>query len=104
MMRSPISPWHSLALGAGVGGALAAALHLWTLYATHVAGMAAEGVAFWTMIASSLLAAPFILLLQPGLDALPAGSEYPGMLMGIVINWSLLSWLRGRFRRHRAIA
>lgn len=102
MPRSPHV--RSTLIGAGVGAMLATALHLWILYATHIARWPFESIEIFSVLGWFLLGAPAGLPLQFGLEALPAHLLYPGMLVSIVVNWSLLFWLGGWFRRSRARA
>jgi len=99
----------SASIGAGIGAALAGALHLWQLYAMSLGGMAPEGVAFTTYGVALVLGFPTNLLLSVGLDywrtlgLVSLGtSEYPLLLLGIVVNWTLISMLRGYLRRNRS--
>lgn len=89
------------ALGAAIGVSLAVALHLWYLYATHLSGMAGEGVGFITYMLAMLLGFPVNLpvSLFTGSSGL---REHYLLLLGIVINWILIASLAGSLRRPAA--
>lgn len=98
-MTANIRHLRSALTGAGVGAALATALHLWMLYATHVARLPHEGTAFLAYFGAVLLGMPINLLPSILPIGLPVMVEYTLLLAGIVVNWSLAFWAWSRFRR-----
>lgn len=86
-------------MGAGVGAALAAGLHLWHMFAWHVQELALEGVAFIVYALAMLLGFPTNLLIT--IINIPVAGDYYALLGGIVLNWAAIFWLRGlRRARH----
>jgi hypothetical protein len=82
-------------------------LHLWKAGATPLLGMAPEGVGFTTYLAAYVLGFPTNLCMvalitnPPGGGRVSVDFEYPLLLLGIVLNWTLFGVVRGVLRQRR---
>jgi hypothetical protein len=90
-----------VSLGAAIGVSLPVALHLFYLYATHASRMSGEGVGFVTYMLAMLPGFPVNLLVSLFTGSSGLGEHYL-LLLGIVINWILISSLAGSLRRPSA--